>query len=248
MIEKEITSISAIDVMLLDVHIPIFVVNKTDFIIGAPEEIDPRHQVLVDNVELWNCVDGDFTLRLDYDMNANSIVFDVGGYIGDWAASIYSRYNCNIYVFEPVQRLNQRIINRFCGNDKFKMYNIGLGGNTRDMPVAFIGDESSFFLESENSEIARIVDITEFMDAHEIGHIDLLKLNIEGGEYEILPRLIKSGYISRISNVQIQFHYWIENSDAQIADIRKQLAKTHVQTYSYEYVWENWQIKSKNYE
>jgi len=205
-----------------------------------PPYVDPRHQLHVDNVELWNEVDGDFTHRLDYDLDENSIVFDVGGYIGDWAASIYSRYNCNVYIFEPVTSLCDRMKNRFKGNDKFKLFNIGLGNLTRDMYVATIGDESSFYLESANAQMARIINISEFIESHEIDEIDLLKLNIEGGEYEVIPRLIEAGLISRVKNVQVQFHYWIEDSEKMLAKIRQNLSRTHTLTYSFDYVWENW--------
>ena len=34
---------------------------------------------------------GDQTLRLDYDLAAASIVFDLGGYEGQWASDIFGR-------------------------------------------------------------------------------------------------------------------------------------------------------------
>ena len=50
----------------------------------------------------WVRDNGDHTLRLDYDLNEDSIVFDVGGYRGDFTSAIFNKYNCNVYVFEPV--------------------------------------------------------------------------------------------------------------------------------------------------
>jgi len=55
------------------------------------------------NIHMWHNIDGDRTLRLNYDMlDEKSIVLDIGGYKGDWASSIFSKYCCTIHVFEPV--------------------------------------------------------------------------------------------------------------------------------------------------
>ena len=207
--------------------------------------VDPRHAIHVANVDEWNKVDGDFTCRLDYDLNEDSVVFDVGGYLGEWAVSIYARHKCNIFIFEPVTVYYNRIQNRLKGNDKFQIFNYGLGAHTRKMNVTTIGDESSFYLDSSEVQDAQVYDAAFIIDKLTTnGTIDLLKLNIEGGEYEVLPRLIESGHIKNITNIQVQFHYWIENFDAQIAEIRNRLSETHVCTYSYEYVWENWELKT----
>ena len=54
-------------------------------------------------VALWFRDCGDQTKRLDYDLDENSVVFDLGGYEGQWASDIFSRYCCTVYVFEPVK-------------------------------------------------------------------------------------------------------------------------------------------------
>ena len=61
----------------------------------------------------WVKDNGDETLRLDYKLTKNSVVFDIGGYRGDFAESIYEKYNCTVYVFEPVQEYFEFIKKRF---------------------------------------------------------------------------------------------------------------------------------------
>lgn len=46
---------------------------------------------------------GDEVFRYDFDLNNESLVLDFGGFKGQWASDIYSRYNCRILVFEPVK-------------------------------------------------------------------------------------------------------------------------------------------------
>ena len=48
-------------------------------------------------VKKWFADHGDQTLRLEYpELNSDSIVFDVGGYSGDFSEAIIERYNCNV--------------------------------------------------------------------------------------------------------------------------------------------------------
>jgi hypothetical protein len=42
------------------------------------------------------------TRLTDFDLNAESLVLDVGGYRGDWALEILCKYGSRIEVFEPV--------------------------------------------------------------------------------------------------------------------------------------------------
>lgn len=72
-----------------------------------------------------------------------------------------------------------------------------------------------------------------------------MKINIEGGEYQVIPALIDSGFIKNIRDIQVQFHDFIENAMAQRSEIRNRLKETHYLTYDYLFVWENWRLKDK---
>ena len=60
-------------------------------------------------VVMWKLRRGDSSLRLQYDLKPESLVFDVGGYRGEWAREIASRYNCHIHIFEPVDEYCREI-------------------------------------------------------------------------------------------------------------------------------------------
>ena len=49
-------------------------------------------------------------LRYEYNLNKDSVVFDIGGFDGTWAHNIYSKYSCNILVFEPVKSFYTNIV------------------------------------------------------------------------------------------------------------------------------------------
>ena len=74
--------------------------------------------------------------------------------------------------------------------------------------------------------------------------IDLLKINIEGGEYPLLEKLVESKTIQNIQNIQIQFHDFIPDYKKRYDLIAKELQKTHYKTYDYPFIWENWMMKT----
>ena len=73
--------------------------------------------------------------------------------------------------------------------------------------------------------------------------IDLLKINIEGGEFDIIPAIIESGDVKNVSYLQIQFHNFITHANEQRIIIRNQLAITHLEIWNYDFVWESWKLK-----
>ena len=193
----------------------------------------------------WFKVNGDNTLRLDYPLSKDSIVFDLGGYKGDFANSIYEKYNCTIYVFEPVTSFFSTIKERFASNDKVKVYPFGLSDTNKELFISNSADGSSVFLKTKDSEKIELKSILQFIEDNNITTVDLIKINIEGGEYEVLESLLESNKIKIFKNLQIQFHdFIIENAQERMENIQKQLEKTHEITYQYEFVWENWKIKS----
>lgn len=190
----------------------------------------------------WFRVRGDRTLRLDYDLNADSVVFDLGGYEGQWTSDVFSRYCCRIDVFEPVTGFAANIAERFRRNPKIKVHPFGLSHVDGTAWLTLGQDRSSLFqLGDERTEI-KLLGASTFLSANNVDHIDLLKINIEGGEYDLLDHLIASGAIIKIRNVQVQFHEFVPHAAKRMRDIQQKLEKTHSLTFQYVFVWENWQL------
>lgn len=206
--------------------------------------VSPNELIQSERVKLWFDTNGDETLRLDYSLNENSLVFDLGGYKGEFAADIYCRYNSEIYIFEPVLSFFEVIKKKFLNNNKIEIFNFGLAGRDSEMQISNSDNSSSVFLITENSETIQLKSIVEFIKSKNITNVDLIKINIEGGEYEVLESLIENNLITIFDNIQVQFHdFIIENALERMNKIQIELAKTHELTYQYEFVWENWKLK-----
>jgi FkbM family methyltransferase len=197
--------------------------------------------------EKWFKDNGDETLRLNYPLTENSIVFDVGGYFGEFARDIYCKYNSTVLVFEPVPEFYNKIVDRFINNIKVQVFNFGLGSNNYKTQINLDENSSSIYISGNNSIEIEIKSFNDFIKERNISTIDLVKINIEGSEYDLLESIIESGNISKISNIQVQFHdFIIENALERMRSIQNKLSLTHQVTYQYEFVWENWQLKENN--
>jgi FkbM family methyltransferase len=191
-------------------------------------------------IKKWWADGGDYKLRFDYDLNSESWVFFYGGVLGQGASELFSRYQCRILVFEPVKRFAQQIDERFRKNSKIEVFNFGLGGSTRSERIAVCADGSSVFVESKEREQILVMDILEWLSTRDEDNFDLLKINIEGGEYELLERIIACDLASKIDSIQVQFHNIAEDSEQRMQRILSVLSRTHMPTYQYRFVWENW--------
>ena len=186
-------------------------------------------------------------LMLNYDLNENSLVFDVGGYKGQGASDLFSMYLPTIYIFEPRIEYAQEIEKRFKKNNKIKVFDFGLSNKNCDDYLYFNNDGSTLFLKNGQTEKVKLESISDFIKNNNIKKIDLLKLNIEGGEYEVLDDLINSGLLNMITNLQIQFHNFFPEAKKRMLEIQNELRKTHHPTYQYEFVMENWRL-NKSYD
>lgn len=202
--------------------------------------IDIRH---VDSMEgrvlPWVAAKGDSTLRLNYPLNRLSLVFDIGGFRGDWAREIDKLYGCRINVYEPIASFAKEISEEFENNPNIKVYAYGLGSKKRQEKISIDNEASSVFKSGNQVETILIKDVFESIGSK---IVDLMKMNIEGGEYELLNRLVASGQIQQIKHIQIQFHDFVRNAEKRYKSIYTKLSRTHHLTYHYPFIWESWSI------
>jgi FkbM family methyltransferase len=183
-------------------------------------------------------------LLLQCPLDEHSIVFDVGGFQGEWAKQIKERYNPCIHVFEP-DRISFDELRKRHGNDpKMLCHSYGLAGSDRTATLRHSRMGSTIFESSPasgraTSEIS-LRDMRDVVNELGIAEIDLIKINIEGGEYELLERMIETGLQLRCKRIRVQFHEWIPGSHAMYRRIRDGLARTHETEWHYSFVWESW--------
>lgn len=176
-------------------------------------------------------------------LTANSIVFDVGGFEGNWAQDIFDSYGSQIHVFEPHPKFAEALNTRFAANPAITVHDVALGSADGVLDLSDDADASSAFVASEGGTQGRVIDVKAFLDSFAPPRIDVMKVNIEGGEYDLLPALAASGHLGRIDVLQVQFHLYGEEFIAMRDAIVAALSKTHQPAWSYPFVWEEWHLK-----
>lgn len=192
----------------------------------------------------WKEANGDEILRLTYHLNSQSIVFDLGGYKGQWASDIFAKYGCTVYIFEPVKEFYDYIVERFKDNENIEVFDFGLGGINKNEKIYLEDDASSIHGEGKSEEIT-IISIHKFLKDMELETVDLMKINIEGAEYELLLNLATSEDLIKFKNLQIQFHRNVEDYESKRNIIRSNLKPYFKEDYNFPFIWESWSFNAE---
>ena len=162
----------------------------------------------------------------------------MGGHIGIFATQIFCKYDCNLVIFEPIQEFSSILKAKFSKNEKVSVIEAAIGDMDGTISL-FNGDgaTSQFFSpETKEDQIrCKLVDIKNVIEKYK--YIDLLAINCEGGEYNIINRIISLKLNKKIKSLLIQFHQIDKNSTIEVKKIIKELSKTHKIIFHFEWVW-----------
>jgi FkbM family methyltransferase len=176
------------------------------------------------------------------DLPAGSTVLDVGAYHGEWCEPVADRYEVTIHAFEPNTRARRVFAERLGERPDVHLHPYGLGGADATATLGLAGPGSTFHGHEApfGTEVVEIRDVVGVLDELGLDHVDLMKVNIEGSEYELFDRLVETGWLSRIRLVSVQFHEWVPAAHRRRRAIRRELARTHTEAWCYPWVWEYW--------
>jgi FkbM family methyltransferase len=189
-----------------------------------------------------SAVAADPDLLFDADLHTDSVVLDVGAYDGAWAQGIVDRSGARVYAFEPDPTSLRKLHARFPAGSRVTVLGYGLAGADRTVDLALDGPGSTVSDGSGMFGTARVElrDVVAALDELGLGDVDLLKVNIEGGEYDLFDRLIATGALGRMRHVSVQFHEWHPRAHARRRAIRRALRVDHEEVWCYPWVWELW--------
>ncbi|MDZ7783050.1 MAG: FkbM family methyltransferase [Halioglobus sp.] len=190
-------------------------------------------------------VNANDALLYEAQLDENSLVLDVGAYIGEWASEIAARYNPRILAFEPDPRNLRQLLPLAENNHRLTAYTYGLGDKTETLPMAlqFLG--STVYADHVTEANQDWADV-EIRDIHEVWYslglerVDLMKVNIEGAEFPLFERMIETELLDKVDCYLIQFHEWHPGAYGRRRRIRRELAKSHRPEWDYHFIWEKW--------
>ena len=197
----------------------------------------------------WFTDNGDYTHNINYELNENSVVIDLGGYYGLWVDEILKKNNPkvpHIILVEPVPEFYNHLIKKYENYEKIKVMNVGVSTDKyetdKTLYVSNDGSSTNFNTNVKSSIQIKTLPIDKILSDNNINQVDLLQINIEGDEYGLMEYMIESDIIDKIKNVQIQFHLGIKNEVERRDNIQKNLiSKGFKNKFDYPFVWESWE-------
>lgn len=148
---------------------------------------------------------------------SDSVVVDFGtGNDADFSVSLTKRYNLKSYGFDPTKKhFNQLKQLEKKTEGKFKFFNYALASR-KEKKVFFESKDNisgSFFdshINMKNDTIEKYdinpITLDKVFTLLSIKKIDLLKMDIEGEEYSIIPG-IEINLFSKIDQIIVEFHH-----------------------------------------
>jgi FkbM family methyltransferase len=144
-----------------------------------------------------------------YPIKNGEIIIDIGAHIGAFTCLAASK-GANVYSFEPVED-NYILLEENLKQNSLVSHTVkkAIFSYTGDLHLNInkenSGGHSIFETGSKNQEISvQTTTLSDFMKQEKIEHIDLLKIDCEGSEYEILPTLP----LEKIDKIMMEFHYF----------------------------------------
>lgn len=161
----------------------------------------------------------------------NPTVVDIGGYIGDFSLYAVKYLNARrVIVYEPTvenfEILKQNIQSNNYG-DRIIAVNKAVS-DSREVTLNVQRDTSEEVHVSaywyRGSEQRRLPAVTpsDLFRMHQLDSVDLLKIDCEGGEYDILPA-VPDHLFARIRNIVFEYHR-IDGFEAKLDHVLNRLA------------------------
>tara|TARA_Y100000310_G_C20664775_1_gene806829 strand:- start:711 stop:1313 length:603 start_codon:yes stop_codon:yes gene_type:complete len=130
-------------------------------------------------------------------LNENSIVLDFG--VGEdisFALGVRDGAGCNVELFDFTPDSISWFKKNYPRLDKIIYNEYGVSVHDGILEVYDYGEGISrrpSWMGYKNNESHPVKSIKSIMKEKEINHIDLLKMDVEGEEYKIIPQIIKQG-------------------------------------------------------
>ncbi len=152
-------------------------------------------------------------------LRKGDIAIDCGANVGK-VSSVLARHGATVYAFEPNPVAFDALRAHFDGVENVHCINKGvytedstmkmyLHEKSSEDPLGWSEGgsliESKTNIDTDNYIEIEVIDLCRFIENLD-GNVKVVKIDIEGGEIEVVPKLIETGVINSIGSVFVETH------------------------------------------
>lgn len=175
---------------------------------------------------------GGFYINPDL-LDENSIIYSIGiGTDTSFDEAIMKQFQCKIYAFDPTPKAIQYVQEKNM-SENFIFSPIGIGAKTETATFFLPKNEEhvsgSAILQKnvieQNAINVNLKTINDIAQQYNHTKIDVLKMDIEGSEYEVIPTILNSNI--EIKQILLEFHERLFSNGKQMTKDCIQLLSKH---------------------
>jgi FkbM family methyltransferase len=182
-------------------------------------------------------------LKYSLDLAKEGIVLDIGAYKGNFTLNLLRKNpKLTFLLYEPILQYCNIARNNLGDQTNVVIIQKGISSDGRKIQLRDEGLRSRQIIRPSDTHLEiQTQNILALFEAD--SRIELLKMNIEGMEYECLEILIKTEKLKLANNLLIQFHNFESTSEDRYLAIRNKLIAEYDCVFSYKWIWELWKRK-----
>jgi FkbM family methyltransferase len=167
-------------------------------------------------------------------LRPGGVVLDIGAYIGDFAASVKAHNpSAQLFCLEPHPDNFHMLQQNVLGLDHITIEQSALVAKPGPVILHDFGSDASacHSIYSLGRSDARRIEatgqsLTGLLQRHHLDHVDFMKLDCQGAEFEILPAT-PSHILHRIDYIALEVHHAIAKVGEQLGTVPQSSEKAH---------------------
>ena len=148
-------------------------------------------------------------------LDKNSVVLDLGSNYGEVLKALQS-CGCTVHAFEPHPFFYNYVKETYGENENFIISNKAAWIKNEERNFYFkksrdaknggatLMSEKVNILDPYLFDVVECFDISEFIN--KLGHVDVLKIDVEGAEYELLYSMLESEAYKNVKSIYVEDH------------------------------------------
>lgn len=164
---------------------------------------------------LETCILGDYEPNPGFLIHPGQTVLDVGANIGDFAIYAASK-GARVFAFEPeprnIKRMGENIkLNNLEHRIKILPYALSSQSGEVVLNVSSVSPGGHTVGEGDKTIKVPAISLVDFLKQENIRQVDILKIDIEGGEYEVISKC-PAEVFDKIEKIVGEYHLSLTNT------------------------------------